>query len=42
MVATRIAAMGLRADLAQDTGSRIVEVGEFSLAIAHLDVPELV
>ena len=42
MVATRNAAMGLRADLAQDTGSRIVEVGEFSLAIAHLDVPELV
>lgn len=42
MVTTRNAAMGLRADLAQDTGTRIVEVGEFSLAIAHLDVPELV
>jgi quinol monooxygenase YgiN len=42
MTTTRNAAMGLRADLAQDTGTRIVEVGEFSLAIAHLDVPELV
>jgi quinol monooxygenase YgiN len=42
MAVTRDAAMGLRADLAQDTGTRITEVAEFSLAIAHLDVPELV
>lgn len=42
MMTTRNAAMGLRADIAQDTGTRIMEVGEFSLAIAHLDVPELV
>ena len=42
MVATRDAAMGLRADLVQDTGMRITEIGEFSLAIAHLDAPELV
>ncbi len=42
MVATRDAAMGLRADLVQETGMRITEIGEFSLAIAHLDVPELV
>ena len=42
MTATRDAAMGLRADLVQDTGMRITEIGEFSLAIAHLDVPELV
>ena len=42
MMRTRDAAMGLRADLVQDTGMRITEIGEFSLAIAHLDVPELV
>lgn len=42
MVATRDAAMGLRADLVQDTGMRITEIGEFTLAIAHLDAPELV
>ena len=42
MMTTRNAAMGLRADLAADTGTRIMEVAEFSLAIAHLDVPELV
>jgi quinol monooxygenase YgiN len=42
MMATRNAAMGLRADLVQETGMRITEIGEFSLAIAHLDVPELV
>jgi quinol monooxygenase YgiN len=42
MMANRNAAMGLRADLAGETGTRIMEVGEFSLAIAHLDVPELV
>jgi len=36
------AAMGLRADLVQETGVRIVEVAEFELALAHLDVPELV
>ena len=39
MVATRDAAMGLRADLVQDTGMRITEIGEFTLAIAHLDAP---
>ncbi len=38
----RDAAMGLRADLAQETGMRITEVAEFELALAHLDVPELV
>jgi hypothetical protein len=42
MMATRNAAMGLRADLVQQTGMRVTEIGEFSLAIAHLDVPELV
>ena len=42
MTATRQAAMGLREDLARDTGTRIVEVGEFALVLAHLDVPELV
>ena len=42
MMATRNAAMGLRADLVQETGMRITQIGEFSLAIAHLDVPELV
>ena len=36
------AAMGLRADLIQDTGMRVVEVAEFELRLAHLDVPELV
>ena len=42
MMANRNAAMGMRADLAAETGLRITEVGEFSLAIAHLDVPEMV
>ena len=42
MAVTRDAAMGLRADLAQETGMRVTDVGEFSLAVAHLDVPELV
>ncbi|WP_256793437.1 hypothetical protein [Terrabacter sp. Ter38] len=42
MMATRNAAMGLRADLVQETGMRITQIGEFSIAIAHLDVPELV
>jgi quinol monooxygenase YgiN len=42
MAVTRDAAMGLRADLAQDTGMHITDVAEFSLAVAHLDVPELV
>jgi heme-degrading monooxygenase HmoA len=42
MMTTRTAAMGLRADLAQETGMTVTEVAEFSLAIAHLDVPELV
>jgi hypothetical protein len=36
------AAMGIRADLVQETGMRILEVAEFELALAHLDVPELV
>jgi heme-degrading monooxygenase HmoA len=36
------AAMGLRADLVQETGMRVMEVAEFELALAHLDVPELV
>lgn len=36
------AAMGMRADLVQETGMRIIEVAEFELALAHLDVPELV
>lgn len=35
-------AMGMRADLVQETGVRVVEVAEFELARAHLDVPELV
>lgn len=35
-------AMGLRADLMQDTAMRVTEVAEFELALAHLDVPELV
>lgn len=35
-------AMGMRADLVQETGMRILEVAEFELALAHLDVPELV
>jgi quinol monooxygenase YgiN len=35
-------AMGLRADLVQETGMRVLEVAEFELALAHLDVPELV
>ncbi len=35
-------AMGLRADLVQETGMHIVEVAESELALAHLDVPELV
>ena len=42
MMTTRNAAMSLRADMAADTGTRIMEVAEFTLAIAHLDVPELV
>jgi quinol monooxygenase YgiN len=42
MMANRNAAMGMRADLAAETGLSITEVGEFSLAIAHLDVPEWV
>lgn len=36
------AAMGLRADMVQETGMRVVEVAEFELMLAHLDVPELV
>ena len=35
-------AMGLRVDLVQETGMSVVEVAEFELALAHLDVPELV
>lgn len=35
-------AMGLRADLVQETGMRVAEVAEFELVLAHLDVPELV
>jgi hypothetical protein len=35
-------AMGLRADLVQETGMRVTEVAEFELALAHLDVSELV
>ena len=35
-------AMGLRADLVQETGMNVMEVAEFELALAHLDVPELV
>ncbi|GAA2474884.1 putative quinol monooxygenase [Terrabacter carboxydivorans] len=42
MMSARNAAMGLRADLVQQTGIKVTEIGEFSLAIAHLDVPELV
>jgi quinol monooxygenase YgiN len=42
MAKARDTAMGLRADLAQETGMRITEVAEFELVIAHLDVPELV
>lgn len=42
MLSTRNAAMGLRADLVEQTGIKVTEIGEFSLAIAHLDVPELV
>jgi len=42
MTANRNVAMGLRTDLVQATGMRVTEIGEFSLAIAHLDVPELV
>jgi quinol monooxygenase YgiN len=42
MAKARDAAMGLRADLAEQTGMRITEVAEFELALAHLDVPELV
>ena len=42
MATARDAAMGLRADLAQETGMRVTEVAEFELAVAHLDVPELV
>jgi hypothetical protein len=42
MVAARDTAMGLRADVMTETGSRITEVAEFDLALAHLDVPELV
>lgn len=36
------AAMGMRADLIQDTGMRVMEVAEFELTLAHLDIPELV
>jgi quinol monooxygenase YgiN len=42
MTNSRDIAMRLRADLSQETGMRITEVAEFELAIAHLDVPELV
>jgi hypothetical protein len=42
MAKARDTAMGLRADLAQETGMRITEVAEFEPVIAHLDVPELV
>lgn len=42
MAKSRDTAMGLRADLVQETGMRIVEVAEFELVLAHLDVPELV
>ncbi len=35
-------AMGMRADLVQETGMRVVEVAGFELVLAHLDVPELV
>ena len=42
MMSTRNAAMGLRADLVQQIGIKVTEIGEFSLAVAHLDVPELV
>ena len=35
-------AMGLRADLVHETGMRVVEVAAFELALAHLEVPELV
>ena len=33
-------AMGLRADLVQETVLRVAEVAEFELVLAHLDVPE--
>jgi heme-degrading monooxygenase HmoA len=42
LLASRDTAIGLRADMVQDTGMTVVEVAEFELAIAHLDVPELV
>ena len=42
MMTTRNAAWACGPTSRQETGTRIMEVGEFSLAIAHLDVPELV
>jgi heme-degrading monooxygenase HmoA len=42
MTQTADTVMGMRADLVQETGMRILEVAEFELALAHLDVPELV
>ena len=35
-------AMRLRAELVQEAGMRVMEVAEFELALAHLDVPERV
>jgi heme-degrading monooxygenase HmoA len=39
---TRERANGLRMRLAEQTGTEIVEVAEFELALAHLRVPEMV
>ena len=39
---TRDMAQGLRRRAAEQTGSQVLEVAEFELALAHLRVPELV
>jgi heme-degrading monooxygenase HmoA len=38
---TRARANQLRSDLAQQTGTEVLEVAEFELAVAHLRVPEM-
>ncbi|WP_433555797.1 hypothetical protein ACQPWY_25695 [Pseudonocardia xinjiangensis] len=41
MVRNRDAAVALRERASSETGSEVVEVGEFELALAHLRVPEM-
>ena len=41
MVASRSAAEGLRARIADEVGATVTDIHEFELAVAHLHVPEM-